>query len=89
MLRALIQVSFDTDEHPKPNTTPEQMAKLPTTFKKEGVVTPASASGICDGAGALVLASESAVKKPEAHTLPYSEKGAELPYMTWSRISTS
>ena len=37
------------------------MGKLPTTFKKGGVVTPASASGICDGAGALVLASEAAV----------------------------
>ena len=41
-----------------PTPTP---GKLPTTFKKDGVVTPASASGICDGAGALVLASEEAV----------------------------
>ena len=56
-------VTFDTDEHPKPQTTPAQMAKLPTTFKKDGVVTPASASGICDGAGALVLASEAAVRE--------------------------
>lgn len=55
-------VTFDTDEHPKPKTTIEQMGKLPTTFKKDGVVTPGSASGICDGAGALVLASEKAVK---------------------------
>jgi acetyl-CoA acyltransferase 2 len=39
------------------------MGKLPTTFKKDGVVTAASASGICDGAGALVLASETAVKE--------------------------
>jgi acetyl-CoA acyltransferase 2 len=56
-------ITFDTDEHPKPTTTPAQMAKLPTTFKKDGVVTPASASGICDGAGALILASEAAVKQ--------------------------
>ena len=39
------------------------MAKLATTFKKDGVVSAASASGICDGAGSLVLASEAAVKK--------------------------
>lgn len=39
------------------------MATLPATFKKDGVVTAASASGICDGAGTLVLASEAAVKQ--------------------------
>jgi acetyl-CoA acyltransferase 2 len=55
-------VSFDTDEHPR--LTPlDKMAKLATTFKKDGVVTAASASGICDGAGSLVLASEAAVEK--------------------------
>ena len=53
-------VSFDTDEHPRA-TSLDKMAKLPTTFKKDGVVTAASASGICDGAGSLVLASEEAV----------------------------
>jgi len=52
---------FDTDEHPKPQATLEKLSKLPTPFKKGGVVTPASASGICDGAGAIVLASEAAV----------------------------
>jgi len=55
-------VSFATDEHPRV-TTLEKMGTLPTTFKKGGVVTAASASGICDGAGALVLASEAAVKE--------------------------
>ena len=55
-------VTFDTDEHPRV-TSIEKMGKLATTFKKDGVVTAASASGICDGAGALVLASEAAVKE--------------------------
>ena len=55
-------VTFDTDEHPRA-TTLEKMGKLPTTFKKNGVVSAASASGICDGAGAIVLASEEAVKE--------------------------
>ena len=45
---------MDADEHPKPQTTIEQMAKLPTVFKKGGVVTAASASGICDGAAAVI-----------------------------------
>ena len=54
-------VAFTTDEHPKPGATLDKMGMLPTPFKKGGVVTPASASGICDGAGALVVASEAAV----------------------------
>jgi acetyl-CoA acyltransferase 2 len=46
-----------TDEHMRPTTTPEGLAKLPPYFKKDGVVTAGNASGICDGAAALVLAS--------------------------------
>jgi len=46
------------DEHMRPGTTPEALAKLPPYFKKDGVVTAGNASGICDGAAALVLASE-------------------------------
>ena len=41
----------------------EQLAKLPTVFDKNGVVTAAGSSGICDGAGAIVVASEAAVKE--------------------------
>jgi acetyl-CoA acyltransferase 2 len=44
------------DEHMRPGTTPEALAKLPPYFKKDGVVTAGNASGICDGAAALVLA---------------------------------
>lgn len=47
---------FIVDEHPRPQTTPEGLAKLPPVFKKDGVVTAGNASGICDGAAALVLA---------------------------------
>jgi len=54
---------FATDEHPRPQSTPENLAKLPTAFKKDGVVTAGNASGICDGAAALVIASEAAVKQ--------------------------
>lgn len=44
------------DEHIRPDTTPEGLAKLPPHFKKDGLVTAGNASGICDGAAALVLA---------------------------------
>ncbi|MFN8646507.1 MAG: acetyl-CoA C-acyltransferase [Gemmatimonadales bacterium] len=44
------------DEHMRPDTTPEALAKLPPYFRKDGVVTAGNASGICDGAAALVLA---------------------------------
>jgi acetyl-CoA acyltransferase 2 len=54
--------SFEVDEHARPDATLEGMAKLPTVFKKDGTVTAGNASGICDGAAALVLASEEAVK---------------------------
>ena len=41
----------------------EQLAKLRPTFTKEGVVTAGSASGICDGAGTVIIASEQAVQE--------------------------
>ncbi|MEM7603719.1 MAG: acetyl-CoA C-acetyltransferase [Myxococcota bacterium] len=45
----------ERDEHPRPETTMENLAKLPPVFKKDGVVTAGNASGICDGAAALVV----------------------------------
>lgn len=54
-------IVVDTDEHPRP-TTLEQLAALKPAFKKEGTVTAGNASGINDGAAALLLASEEAVK---------------------------
>ncbi|HEX8792215.1 MAG TPA: acetyl-CoA C-acetyltransferase [Polyangiaceae bacterium] len=56
-------VSFAVDEHPRPQSTMEALAKLAPVFKKDGVVTAGNASGICDGAAALVLASEDFAKK--------------------------
>ena len=52
----------EQDDHLRPETTLEVLAKLPTAFKKDGVVTAGNASGIVDGAAALVLAGEDAVK---------------------------
>jgi len=56
-------VSFRADEHMRPDTTVEGLAKLAPYFKKDGVVTAGNASGICDGAAALVIAGESFAKQ--------------------------
>jgi len=50
-------VAFARDEHPRPDTTLEGLRKLPKVFKKDGVIHAGAASGIADGAGALVVAS--------------------------------
>jgi acetyl-CoA acetyltransferase family protein len=49
------EIVVDKDEHARPDTTLETLAKLPPVFKKDGVVTAGNASGICDGAAALVV----------------------------------
>ena len=54
---------IDRDEHPRPDTTLEQLAKLPTPFRKGGTVTAGNASGVNDGAAALIIASEAAAKR--------------------------
>lgn len=57
-------IVVDKDEHPRAGTTIEALAKLGTPFKKEGgTVTAGNASGVNDGAAALIVASEAAVKK--------------------------
>ncbi len=57
-------VIIDTDEHPRAGITVDALAKLPTPFKKEGgTVTAGNASGVNDGAAALIVASEEAAKK--------------------------
>jgi acetyl-CoA acyltransferase 2 len=48
---------FARDEHPRPDASVEALRKLPKVFKKDGVIHAGAASGICDGAGALVVAS--------------------------------
>ena len=55
-------VLVDRDEHPRPDTTLEQLTKLKTPFRNPGTVTAGNASGVNDGAAAMILASEDAVK---------------------------
>jgi acetyl-CoA C-acetyltransferase len=74
-------VVFDTDEHVKPGTTMETLAAMRAAFKKDGAVTAGNASGINDGAGAVMLASAEAVKahglKPMARLVSYAHAGVE------------
>lgn len=73
------EVDFAVDEHPRPQTSLEGLNKLPSLFKKNGAVTAGTASGICDGAAAVILASEEAVKEynltPLARLVAYSTVG--------------
>jgi len=56
-------VIVDRDEHPRANTTMEALAKLPTPFREGGTVTAGNASGLNDGACALLLASEDGIER--------------------------
>ena len=72
-------VMVNVDEHPRPDTTMEQLARLKTPFRKEGTVTAGNASGVNDGAAAIILASEKAViaygLKPRARILGMATAG--------------
>jgi 3-oxoadipyl-CoA thiolase len=56
-------ITVASDEHPRPDTTIEALAKLKPAFRNPGTVTAGNASGVNDGAAALILASEDAVKR--------------------------
>ena len=70
---------MSVDEHPRPDVTAAGMARLPPVFKKNGTVTAANASGICDGAGLIIVATEEVCTKhnltPLARLVDYSVAG--------------
>jgi acetyl-CoA C-acetyltransferase len=74
-------VVFEVDEHPRPNTTMEALAKLPPVFKKGGTVTAGTSSGINDGAGALLITSREKAEeldlKPMAVIRAYGAGGVD------------
>ena len=71
--------TFDRDEHPRSGSTLEAMAKLPTPFRENGTVTAGNASGINDGACALLVASAEAAKQqglePKARVVAMATAG--------------
>jgi acetyl-CoA C-acetyltransferase/acetyl-CoA acyltransferase 2 len=72
---------FETDEHPRPQSTLETLAKLAPVFKKDGLVTAGNASGICDGAAMLVLTSAAFAQarglKPLARVVSWGVAGVD------------
>ncbi|NGZ27556.1 MAG: acetyl-CoA C-acetyltransferase [Magnetococcales bacterium] len=84
---------FDTDEHPKHGTTVETLSKLRAAFDKEGTVTAGNASGINDGAAAVVLMSaENAAKrglKPLARIVSWASCGVDPSIMGTGPIPSS
>ncbi len=74
-------IIFDKDEFIKPQTTLEGLAKLKPSFRKDGSVTAGNASGLNDGAAALLFASEDAIKKyslqPKARIVSSAVVGVE------------
>jgi acetyl-CoA acetyltransferase family protein len=86
-------VTFDTDEHPK-DTTLEALGKLPPAFKKEGgTVTAGNASGINDGAAAVILMSEKRAKAegitPLGRVVSYGVAGVNPAYMGYGPVPSS
>ena len=75
----------DKDDHLRPDTTMEGLAKLPAAFSKEGTVTAGNASGIVDGGAALILSSEAAAKDkgltPLGRLVAWASVGVDPAYM--------
>ncbi|OJZ15877.1 MULTISPECIES: acetyl-CoA C-acyltransferase family protein [Variovorax] len=86
-------VTFDTDEHVRGDTTHEQLAKMKAAFREGGSVTAGNASGINDGAGALVLASGEGVRsaglKPLARLVSYAHAGVDPEVMGMGPVPAS
>lgn len=78
-------IIFDTDEHPRPDTTLEALAKLKPAFKGDGTVTAGNSSGINDAAAALVVTSRAFAEKhglkPVASVVAYASAGLDPKYM--------
>ena len=84
---------FDTDEHPRFGTTLDALSRLKPAFKKDGIVTAGNASGINDGAAALVVMSLEKAKaiglKPIARIVSYASAGVEPAIMGTGPIPAS
>lgn len=80
----------ETDEHPVPDTTLEGLAKLKPVFKKEGTVTAGNASGINDGAAAILIMRKSKADElgiePMARVVDFTVVGVEPDYMGWGPV---
>jgi 3-oxoadipyl-CoA thiolase len=87
------ELRITADEHPRPETTIEQLTKLKPAFAKGGSVTAGNASGLNDGSTAVLLASEQAIKElglaPKARYVTGAAAGVEPSYMGLGPIPAS
>ncbi len=87
------EIVFDTDEYPKSDTTAEKLGGLRAAFKKDGTVTAGNASGINDGAAALVVMSADKAKqlgiKPIARIRGYASGGVDPRIMGMGPVSAT
>jgi 3-oxoadipyl-CoA thiolase len=88
-----VETRVTADEHPRPETTLEQLAKLRPAFANNGTVTAGNASGLNDGACAVLVASEQAIKElglvPKARYVTAAAAGVEPSYMGLGPIPAS
>lgn len=83
-------VSFDKDEHPKPETSLDKIKAMKSLFKKDGLVTAATASGIVDGAACSIITTETKAKqlglKPLARIVSYASVGCDPKIMGFGPV---
>jgi len=83
-------VTVERDEHPRPDTTLDGLAKLKPVFRNPGTVTPGNSSGICDGAAALVVMAEEAARargiRSLARVVGWASAGVDPRIMGWGVV---
>jgi SAM-dependent methyltransferase len=83
-------VTVERDEHPRPGTSLESLARLEPVFRTPGTVTPGNSSGICDGAAALVVMAEEAARargvRPLARIVGWASAGVDPHVMGWGVV---
>ena len=83
-------VTVERDEHPRPGTTPEALAKLKPVFRDPGTVTAGNSSGICDGAASLVVMAEEVARseglRPLARVAGWASAGVDPHFMGWGVV---
>jgi acetyl-CoA C-acetyltransferase len=83
-------VTVERDEHPRPGTAPEALAKLKPVFRDPGTVTAGNSSGICDGAASLVVMAEEVARseglRPLARVAGWASAGVDPHFMGWGVV---
>ncbi|MHB8993347.1 MAG: thiolase family protein [Chloroflexota bacterium] len=86
-------IVFDTDEHPRPDTTMEKLARLRPAFRKDGTVTAGNSSGVNDGSAALLVMSAERVRdlgmKPMARVVSWAVAGVDPSVMGLGPIAST